>query len=139
MQTVSCACDTVLVLRCSPFTYLTRSLILQISVELPLSTRLSSRLQRHHLCPHRIYSLTRHSAWLTEDCNGESAGSREETDRCKDSSADTKQCVGVAGEDFRVTSGLGLGSWVGSLWEQETGCGLGGAGRKEYPTQRGQN
>lgn len=29
----------------------------------------------------------------------------------------SRVCVGVAGEDFRVTSGLGLGGCVGSLWE----------------------
>lgn len=38
-----------------------------------------------------------------------------------------------------MTLGLGLGGGVGSLWAQETGCGVGWGGRKEYPVHGGRS
>ena len=131
MQTVSCDWDTVFVLRCSSCTHLTHSLILHTAVELLLSARLSSRLQRHHLCPHGMDSLTGHSAWLTEDYNGESTGAREETDRCEDSRADARQRVRRGGRR-RFQSDI----WAGLGWLCMISLGVGqrvwiGWGREE--------
>ena len=126
---MSCDCDTVPAPRCLPFIHSTHSLIRQIFMELLLSTRLSSRLQRHQPCPHGVYSLTECSAWVTENYNiVEKAqvlerSPAEETDRCEDSGADTERRVcrrnrgRVCRDDCRVTAGLGLEGCVGSLWE----------------------
>lgn len=133
-QTVSCDCDTVPAPRCLPSIHSTHPLIRQIFMELLLSTRLSSRLQRHQPCPHGVYSLTGRSAWVTENYNIVEKSqvlerSPAETERCEDSGADTKQrvCRRSRGwgcrEDFRVTAGPCLDGCVGSLWEEETGCG----------------
>lgn len=69
------------------------------------------------------------------------------TDGCDGTCPDAERCVcgdsrrSVCREDCRVASGLGFNGCVGTLWVQEMGCGVGWgrAGRKECPTQRGQN